>query len=116
METPGPKLTRFELPGEAGKLRRDGKSIALVRELGDNYHRYHEFLADELARWPKRPERENYSDGDSFLGDWQHIHEIVKTEAFLRACREFRRGKRRDFGWDKSVPLVDANDRLVRAP
>lgn len=108
-------LRRLELPGEAGPLYAAKSIAALVRELGDNYARYHTHLASEVARIG-RPRREDYADADGFLADWQLLHEVVTMEAFLRSCRDFREGRRPGLGWDKGVPLIDERDRLVAAP
>jgi hypothetical protein len=107
------KFERVRLPGRAGKLQEQGAEASLVRELGDNYGIYHEFLHDELAK-TGRPKREDFDDVESFLAAWDRAHEIVLVEALLRTARAHRQsGRRLDASLDRSVPLVDGNDRLV---
>lgn len=106
-------LKELELPGEAGRLYRAGAIPSLVRELGDNYQRYHDFLAAELEQGPKRPDPDDYSSIDDYLVACRRVQEIVLSESFLRSCVEYRRG--RPFARVRSVALIDDSDRLVAA-
>ena len=107
------KLKRLRLPGRAGELQDAGATPALAKELGDNYRRYHEYLAKELAE-VGRPEPRDFDDIDSYLKECARAQEIVRAEALLRNCVRFRReGRRLDDPLDPDVPLIDEHDRLV---
>ena len=68
-------------------------------------------LADAFATVGGRPIREDYADPDSFLADWQLLHEVVVMEAFLRACGDLRSGRRRTLSgtnarrWSRERPV-----------
>lgn len=107
---PGLGHLRIELPGRAGALQRAGQTTELIRELGNNYAVYHEFLAGRLARFGSRPKAEDFEDVEDYYAAWAEIESIVATEAFLRAVHRNRReGKplRVTLGAE-DVPLVDA--------
>ncbi|HEV2756941.1 MAG TPA: hypothetical protein VG318_14330 [Actinomycetota bacterium] len=106
------KLIRF--PGEAGRLQEAGMSAALVRELGDHYERYHDFLADRLRSLGAVPVIADYDSSDAYLADWQLIHEVLIAESMLRACRRHRlESEPLSFAWDGLVPLVDEDYGLI---
>jgi hypothetical protein len=105
---------RVDLPGRAGRLQTQGSTAALVRELGDNYATYHAFLANRLVQLGGRPAPEEFRDGDDFYAAVAAVQDVVKAEAILRICRNYRLyGGSLQTSVDPSVPLVDNADRLV---
>lgn len=101
------------LPGAAGDAQARGAVATLVREFGDNYVTYHRFLATELDR-SVLPDPARFPTIEGYLAAWARIHGIVRAEAFLRNCLQFRRdGRAINLPTDPSVPLVDASNRLV---
>lgn len=111
------RVARLELPGLAGEYQRLGMTAALVAELGDNYTHYHDWLAQQLERFDKPPEVDDYSDTGEFVDDWAIIHDVVRTEAMLRVCLLFRRDGRplnRPLDFTRGqTPLIDHEYRLV---
>lgn len=111
------RIARLKLPGRAGEYQRAGMTAALVAELGDNYQRYHDWLAEQLGRFDKLPEVDDYSDTSRYVDDWALIHDIVRAEAMLRVCVLFRRDRRplnRPLDFTRGqTPLVDSEYRLV---
>jgi hypothetical protein len=106
-----------EFPDPAGQYQRDGMTVSLIRELGDNYSRYHGFLADQLAAFDKIPEFDDFATSQEFIDRWALIHDILRAEAALRTCRAFRLlgtplDQPLDFTHD-APPIVDENYRLV---
>src|SRR3954451_12938668 len=106
-----------EFPDPAGQYQRDGMTASLIRELGDNYARYHGFLADKLAAFDKIPEFDDFGSSQGYLDAWALIHDILRAEAALRTCRAFRLfgtplDQPLDFAHDEP-PIVDENYRLV---
>jgi hypothetical protein len=101
-------------PGVAGELQRRGAVIDLIRELGDNYELYHEFLAAPLAA-QKRPEPDAFGTFGAYASAWADIHAIVVAEALLRRAAAARQhGRRIDDPPDyDDPPLVDQDDRLL---
>ena len=110
-------LSKLTFPGEAGELQRSGGTAELVRELGGNYERYHEFLRQEIEQADRFPERRNYDSMDSYLEAWAHLQDLVKGEALLRNCRaHLRHGRALDAAIDPTLPpLVDSDRRLLSA-
>jgi hypothetical protein len=115
MKLGGMTLKRLTFPGQAGTYQRGAATPALVRELADNYDRYHEFLRRELAKFGKPPEPSEYPNMDAYLEAWTTVQDIVKAEAILRNCVAFREtGRPLDSPADTSLPpLVDSSHRLV---
>lgn len=110
-------IVEIEFPEPAGQYQRDGMTAALVRELGDNYERYHAFLADRLAQFGKVPEMRDFSTSQEFLNQWAVIHDILRAEATLRSCRAFRLfgrplNKPLEFTHGEP-PIIDGDNRLV---
>ena len=110
-------ILEVEFPDPAGAYQRDGMTVSLVRELGDNYGRYHAFLADKLAGFKKIPEVSDYDTSDEFLAAWALIHDILRAEAALRTCRGFRLlgqplNQPLDFTHGET-PIVDDHYRLL---
>ena len=88
----------------------------LIRELGDNYDRYHVILETKLAELGGRPQREKFARIADFLEAWDRAEAIVKAEELLRRCKRFREsGRSLDAPTDFGRPLVDREDRLVSA-
>jgi hypothetical protein len=114
MDVPQLKFGDIKFPGAAGAHQAQGSTASLVRELGDNYHTYHDFLAQRLAKLG-RPRPENFKSYEAYAQAWTQVEQIVEAEVALRACRGFRK-----FGGRLNAPaaatLVDANDRLVPDP
>jgi hypothetical protein len=108
-------LKRIVFPEPAGSYQRRPATASLVRELGDNYDRYHQFLRRELAKFGKPPEPSEYPSVDAYLEAWTVVQDIVKAEAMLRNCVAFRQtGRPLDSPADTSLPpLVDSSHRLV---
>lgn len=111
------RLRDLEFPGRAGELQRAGATPSLVRELGDNYERYHEFLRRALAEFGKEPVSDDFPSFDAYIRAWAAVQEIVLAEALLRNCRAYRRtGRPLDYPLDQSgPPLVDGEFQLVSA-
>jgi hypothetical protein len=110
-------ILEVEFPEPAGTYQRDGMTVSLVRELGDNYGRYHDFLADKLASFDKIPEVSDYATSEEYLEQWALIHDILRAEAALRTCRAFRLfgqplNQPPDFTHGET-PIVDDQYRLV---
>jgi hypothetical protein len=99
-------------PGKAGDLQRQGMTASLIRELGDNYDAYHDFLEAQFSTL-RRPQPKNFDRVEDYAAAWTRIENIVRAEITLRACRRFRKfGERLDSPVD--TPLIDAQDRLLR--
>lgn len=108
-------LGRVKFPGRAGEYQRARATAALVRELGDNYAQYHEFLAEQLAAFDGPPQPDDYGTFEAYAAEWSMIQNVVAAEAVLRNCRAFRRdGRRLDAPLPASGRLIDENHRLVR--
>lgn len=114
------RLVDLQFPDRAGELQRVGDTAALVRELGDRYAEYHDFLANEIAKIGKPPTqiRSDSSvvtgDMDAFTQTWGRIHEVVVAEMILRVCRSnLLEGRSLLQPADQTVPLFDARYRLL---
>jgi hypothetical protein len=109
------RMPTLELPGRAGELRAAGATAALIREFGDNYGVYHEFLAGELEKLGERPRATR--DGPpspEFVRHWRRADEIVRCEIILRACRAYRKqGRSLVARLDLSRAFVDERHRLL---
>jgi hypothetical protein len=104
-----------EFPGRAGDLQRSGATASLIRELGDNYARYHEFLEQRLEDFGGDPNPDDYRDDPSAYGRHAHaLQRVAISERILRRARAFRREGRplSDPGLDQP-PTWDAQYRLV---
>jgi len=107
-------LGAVQLPEPAGEHQRAGATAALVRELGDNYGKYHAYLAAELAKIGRPPQIDDYSSAEECIAAWARAQQLVAAEALLRNCRAFRRSNRRlDTPLDTTTPLLDSSYRLV---
>jgi hypothetical protein len=118
IEIGGIVLAKLRFPDPAGKYQDAGDKLALAKELGANYDRYHAYLQDEVAKLPQlRPDRRAYRDATSFLQANEWSEEIVKAEVLLRKCRAFQQSGTRLAMQDQSnVPVVDGKDNLVSLP
>lgn len=104
-----------EFPGRAGELQRSGATASLVRELGDNYERYHEFLQHRLDELGGDPNPDEYRDDPGAYGRHAHaLQRVAISERILRRARAFRREGRAlsDPNLDQP-PTWDADYRLV---
>jgi hypothetical protein len=100
-------------PDKAGELQKANATASVIRELGDNYSKYHAFLAAEVDRLGGPPDRSDYKSFDEYADAWSKIEALVHAEATARRCRGFRRlGRPLDDALDLKVPLAKDN-RLV---
>lgn len=110
-------IHRLELPDRAGDLQRQGATAALVRELGDNYERYHGFLAEMAERIGGPPDPARFASREEYLAACVIAQDVVRGEAILRVCRDHRRhGKPLDAAVDPGTRLYDDDYRLLAAP
>jgi hypothetical protein len=108
------RVRNLEFPGEAGELQRVGATASLVRELGDNYAQYHDFLAAELEKLGGRPKASGEGPSPEFLAHWQRADDIIASEVVLRVCRGYRKaGRSLAAAPDLDPALVDTRDRLL---
>lgn len=111
------RVAKLEFPEAAGDFQRQGMTAALVAELGDNYQRYHDWLAEHLQQFDKVPDVDDYDDTAEYVDDWALIHDVIRAEAMLRVCFLFRRDGRplnRPLDFTRGqTPLIDAEYRLV---
>lgn len=108
------RFRRLRFPDAAGEHQRSRASASLIRELGDNYGRYHEFLGRALEEAGGRPDPDDYASFEAYLAAWTLVEEIVEAEVLLRRSEGFRkRANRLDAPLNASIPLVDSDDRLV---
>lgn len=106
-------LTGLRFPGRAGELQEMNNVPAFIRELGENYGTYHDFLRDRLAQLGGRPEPDDFASQGEFFAAWDKIHDVVRGEALLRACRRWRVfGDPLDAALRTDVPLI-RNDSLI---
>jgi hypothetical protein len=116
MTTPFLGTRTLRLPGRAGQLQAAGATASLVRELGDNYGRYHEHLVAELARLGGRPDPADYpGDFEGYCEAYSAVRDLVLAEIALRRARGFRKHGRRlaDPPPPDEPVVVDRNDKLV---
>ena len=107
-------LTSLEFPGRAGDLQRKGARAALIRELGDNYDTYHEFLVSEWVRLGGPPDANDFPTADAYLAAYDRVQEVGIAEALLRNAVAHRRtGRALDAALDTEVPVIDEHNRLV---
>lgn len=106
---------RLDLPDRAGELARSKDEPGLIRELGDNYGKYHRALALRLRDLGPRPRPADYASApDEYFDRAALLQEIVMAEEVLRRCRAHRRqGRDFDAGMDLDTSLVDGKRRLL---
>jgi hypothetical protein len=110
-------IHRLQLPERAGELQRQGATAALVKELGDNYERYHAFLAEIAQRFDGPPDPARYATREEYLDACVLAQDVVRGEAILRVCRDFRRrGAPLDASVNPGSRLYDNDYRLLAAP
>jgi hypothetical protein len=113
MELPQLYLRGVQFPDPAGELQRSGSTAALVRELGDDYDRYHAFLSAELDSLGGRPDPSAYSTFEEYAAACGRVEALVHAEVTLRRCRGMRTaGTRLDAALDPESPLIGRDDRL----
>jgi hypothetical protein len=106
-----------EFPGRARELQLANATAALIRELGDNYEVYHDFIAREIEAMGSRPQwNHDKPDVAGFAAAWGRIDDLLQAEAFLRVCRAHRKeGRSLAEGPKDAKPFVDGHDRLLSA-
>lgn len=110
-------IHRLQLPDRAGDLQRQNATPALVKELGDNYDRYHTFLAAFVESIGGLPRASGFSSRDAYFEACELAQDAVRAEAILRICRDYRqRGGRLDAAISGQQPLYDDRYRLLAAP
>ena len=114
-EIQGYYFYKLALPDRAGERARANDEPGLIRELGDNYGKYHRALALQLRDVGPRPDPSDYaSSPDEYFDRAALLQEIVMAEDVLRRCRAHRReGRDFDAGRELAIPLVDRRRRLV---
>jgi hypothetical protein len=113
MDIPALDFRGVQFPDKAGEAQGAGATASLIRELGDNYVRYHAFLAAEVERLGGPPKPENFKSFDNYAEAWTKIEALVHAEAALRRCRGFRvLGRSLNDALDLRTPLA-RDDRLV---
>ena len=112
----------LEFPGRAGELQRDGATAALLRELGDNYARYHAFLRRELDQSGGDPAPRAYRGGVDGIGadpaaygrQAAKLQRIVASEILLRrGWANRQQGRSLNDTLHDFPPPFDADYRLV---
>ncbi len=92
-----------EFPGRAGEFQRAGATAGLIRELGDNYSRYHEYLQGRLEEMGGDPDPKEFADDPTEYGRRSDtVQRIVASEILLRRARA-----QRQQGRELSDPLLD---------
>ena len=112
----------IEFPGRAGELERSGATAALFRELGDNYARYHAFLARELEASGGDPDPRDFrgdangvgADPAAYGRQAALVQRLVASEVLLRRAWVNRRhGRPLGDPLTDFPPPFDADGRLV---
>jgi hypothetical protein len=112
MEIGDIKVKKLRFPGRAGEHQAAGETGALVRELGDNYDTYHQFLKQQWN--PRMPRPQDYERAEDYFDAWTTVHELAAAEALIRVCRAHRKlGHALGESLDTKVPLIDRDDNLV---
>jgi len=109
-------IYRLEFPDPAGSYQREKATASLVREVGDNYARYHAFLSAKLSDHGGRPDPNSYAENIAgYLDACEEVRDVLVAEMLLRRCRAFRKlGGSLDDRLDlNATPLVDEAHRLV---
>jgi len=89
-------------------------SVALLRELGDNYETYHLYLAAELAKRQEPASLVQPSQMEQYLGEWSEIQALLEAESTFRFCRRYRlTGRTAPDDAERMIPLVDRSRQLV---
>ena len=110
-------IHKLRLPDRAGELQDQRATAALVKELGDNYGKYHAYLAQVAEEIGGPPDPAAYPNHEAYLDACVIAQDVVRGEAILRVCRDFRRrGKPLDAAVDPEHRLYDDEFRLLAAP
>jgi hypothetical protein len=115
MDIAGIQLRRLTFPGPAGGFQAAGQTASLIRELGDNYAAYHEFLARQMLELGGRPDPLDYDNFEDYAAACARLDEILSAEALIRRCRAFRQLGERLADPADGTPFVDAEHLLVSA-
>lgn len=101
-------------PDPAGEYQREVMTASLLRELGDNYAAYHEYLTEVFRGTGGEPDPADYQgDLPGYTAAADRVMEILTAEVLLRRCRASRQ-----YGVPLSaplapIPIVDGSYRLV---
>lgn len=108
-------IRNYQFPGEAGKLQRNGDSSGLAAEIGANYGRYHEHLAETLESLGGLPAPDASGDDyDAYAQACNAAFAVVFAEQALREARGTHlTSAGADPGEWRSCPVVDELHRLV---
>jgi hypothetical protein len=106
-------LRHVRFPDPAGGMQDAGRIAELIRELGDNYDHYHEYLAAEVERCGSGPPdplqwRGRY---EEFCKRGAYANELFVAESMLRAFAAHRGASDMLDG----APLADERHRLFSA-
>jgi hypothetical protein len=109
------RLKRIEFPGAASELQSIGATAALMRELGDNYPVYNQYLAKRMLDLGGRPDPVDYpNDFAGYTDACDETWETLVAEALIRRCRANRLfGDSLAQTASPDTPLVDDRHRLV---
>jgi hypothetical protein len=110
-----PQYRYVAFPGLAGKLQQQADLVGLISEVGDNYDRYHAFLASALNNLGGRPDAADFQDDYAgYCRACDTLMELLNAEMFLRRCYSVRQlGIGFDEAVNKGLPIVDEWHRLV---
>jgi hypothetical protein len=111
----GIHIRQLAFPGRAGEFQSAGETASLVRELGDNYGIYHNFLAQQMVELGGRPDPEGFESFVAYVAACTKLDEILSAEALLRRCRAFRQLGEKLGDPQDGTPFVDKHHLLVSA-
>lgn len=101
------------LPDPAGTLQRQNKTLDLISELGDNYAKYHQYLATEVAKFGGRqPEPARFPGFKEYAAQADRLLALVAAEVVVRRCRGARKFRRR-LDEDDPLGLIDDRYQLI---
>ena len=109
------KANCVDFPDRAGELQRAGATAGLIRELGDNYSRYHQALQERLETLGGDANPADFPDDPASYGRLANaLQRIATTEVLLRRARAHRKqGHPLNAQLKGAPPLWDADHRLV---
>lgn len=107
------ELRHYKFSGRAGQLQRLGDDEGLRTELGANYRRYHEALAEDFEALGEAPNPVAFKDYGSYAQAAQREHEMYLVEVLLRRLHARATGATNDQALKGlTAPLVDERHRL----
>lgn len=113
MEIAGIQLRQLTFPDPAGRFQIEGQTASLVRELGDNYGAYHEFLERQMLDLGGRPDPADYKRFEDYAAVCTRLDEILSAEGLIRRCRALRQLGGRLGDLPDGTPFVDKDHLLV---